>query len=132
MKPRTKNRKFTQAEIKQIKSKKYLHWRHTLDGIAESIGGAYARFTLSDSLLSSGHHTVGIRPVTTGGKPGLVVELAFKDGNDAERYSAIGAPCVAFPFEGTVHQAVAIAESLADAQNDLLWRMPEGTRRIKG
>ena len=131
MKPRTKNRRFTQAELKQIKSKTYLHWRHTLDGTAESIGGAYARFTLSDSL-TSGHHTVGIRPVTTGGKPGLIVELAFTDGNVAKWYSAIGAPCVAFPFEGTIHEAVAMAESLAKAQNDLFLRMPEGTRRIKG
>lgn len=131
MKPRTKNRSFTRAELKQIKSKKYLHWRHTLEDLREGPGSGYARFTLSDSLVSD-HHTVGLRPVTTGGKPGLVVELAFTDSKVAERYSAIGAPCVAFPFEGTVHEAVAMAESLAKAQNDLLWRMPEGTRRIKG
>lgn len=131
MKPRTKNRKFTQAELKQIKSKKYLHWRHTLEELREGPGSGYARFTLSDSLVSD-HHAVVIRPVTTGGKPGLVVELSFTDGDVAERYSAIGAPCVAFPFEGTVREAVAMAESLAKTQNDLLWRMPEGTRRIKG
>lgn len=121
-------RKFTKSELKELKSKKYLSCQHTCKKVMEGPKTDFALFTLSDGLCEA-HHIVGITPVVSKKKNMLKVVLSFKQPDVKKAYSKVGFPTVTFIDEYTIANAVNLAESLAKAQNNLLWTMPEGTVR---
>lgn len=126
-------RKFSAGELKQINSKKYLSWKCTRKKVIEGNKTDFALFTLSDTFVHE-HHSVGISPVIvsrtkTELRLGYKVVLSFTEKDVAKRFSAIAAPSVTFVTEGSVDTALYEATRLANAQNNLLWTMPEGTVR---
>lgn len=121
-------RKFTPNELKQLKSKKYLSCKHTCKKVMKGPKTDFAMFTLSDGLCEA-HHIVGITPVVAKKKDMLKVVLSFNQPDVKKAYSKVGFPSVTFIGEYTIADAVSLAESLAKAQNNLLWTMPEGTVR---
>ena len=123
-------RKFTKSELKELKSKKYLSWKHTSEKVMEGPKTDFALFTLSDGLCNA-HHTVGITPVVVKKKDMLKVVLSFKQTDVKKAYSKVGFPTVTFIGEYTIADAVNLAERLAKAQNNLLWSMPDGTQKGK-
>jgi len=128
MRCKIKERKFTKSELKELKSKKYLSCKHTCKKVMEGPKTDFALFTLSDGLCEA-HHTVGITPVVVKKKDMLKVVLSFKRDDVKKVYSNVGFPTVTFIDEYTIADAVTIAESLAKAQNNLLWNMPDGTQK---
>lgn len=126
-------RKFSAGELKQINSKKYLSWKCTRKKVIEGNKTDFALFTLSDTFVHE-HHSVGISPVIvsrtkTELRLGYKVVVSFIEKDVAKRFSAIAAPSVMFVTEGSVDTALYEATRLANAQNNLLWTMPEGTVR---
>ena len=126
-------RKFSAGELKQINSKKYLSWKCTRKKVIEGNKTDFALFTLSDTFVHE-HHSVGISPVIvsrtkTELRLGYKVVVSFTEKDVAKRFSAIAAPSVMFVTEGSVDTALYEATRLANAQNNLLWTMPEGTVR---
>lgn len=124
-------RKFSAGELKQINSKKYLSWKCTRKKVIEGNKTDFALFTLSDTFVHE-HHSVGISPVIvsrtkTELRLGYKVVVSFIEKDVAKRFSAIAAPSVMFVTEGSVDTALYEATRLANAQNNLLWTMPEGT-----
>lgn len=124
-------RKFSAGELKQINSKKYLSWKCTRKKVIEGNKTDFALFTLSDTFVHE-HHSVGISPVIvsrtkTELRLGYKVVVSFTEKDVAKRFSAIAAPSVMFVTEGSVDTALYEATRLANAQNNLLWTMPEGT-----
>ena len=130
MRCKVKERKFTVSELKELKSKKFLSWKHTCEKVMEGPKTDFALFTLSDGLCDA-HHIVGITPVVARKKDMLKVVLSFKKADVKKAYSKVGFPTVTFIDEYTIADAVRIAESIAGAQNNLLWSMPEGTQKGK-
>ena len=128
MSGKLKERKFTKGELKELKFKKYLSSLHTCKKVMAGSKTDFALFTLSDGLCDA-HHTVGITPVVAKKKDMLKVVLSFKQPDVKKAYSKVGFPTVTFIGEYTIADAVNLAESLAKAQNNLLWSMPEGTVR---
>jgi hypothetical protein len=126
-------RKFSSWELKQINAKKYLSWKCTRKKVIEGNKTDFALFTLGDTLVHE-HHSVGISPVIvsrtkTELRLGYKVVVSFIEKDVAKRFSAIAAPSVTFVVEGSVDSALYEATRLANAQNHLLWTMPEGTVR---
>lgn len=130
MRGKVKERKFSKGELKELKSKKYLSSRHTREKLMEGPKTDFALFTLSDGLCDA-HHTVGITPVVVKKKDMLKVVLSFRQADVKKAYSKVGFPTVTFIDEYTIADAVRLAERLANAQNNLLWCMPDGTRKGK-
>lgn len=126
-------RKFSAGELKLINAKKYLSWKCTRKKVIEGNKTDFALFTLSDTFVHE-HHSVGISPVIvsrtkTELRLGYKVVVSFTEKDVAKRFSAIAAPSVTFVTEGNVDTALYEATRLANAQNNLLWTMPEGTVR---
>ena len=126
-------RKFSAGELKQINAKKYLSWKCTRKKVIEGNKTDFALFTLSDTFVHE-HHAVGISPVIvsrtkTELRLGYKVVVSFTEKDVSKRFSAIAAPSVTFVTEGSVDTALYEATRLANAQNNLLWTMPEGTVR---
>jgi len=126
-------RKFSSWELKQINAKKYLSWKCTRKKVIEGNKTDFALFALGDTLVHD-HHSVGISPVIvsrtkTEVRLGYKVVVSFIEKDVAKRFSAIAAPSVTFVAEGSVDSALYEATRLANAQNNLLWSMPEGTVR---
>ena len=126
-------RKFSSGELKLINAKKYLSWKCTRKKVIEGNKTDFALFTLSDTFVHE-HHSVGISPIVvsrtkTELRLGYKVVVSFTEKDVAKRFSAIAAPSVTFVTEGNVDTAIYEATRLANAQNNLLWTMPEGTVR---
>lgn len=126
-------RKFSVGELKLINARKYLSWKCTRKKVIEGNKTDFALFTLSDTFEHE-HHSVGISPVVvsrtkTEVRLGYKVVVSFTEKDVAKRFSAIAAPSVTFVTEGNVDTALYEATRLANAQNNLLWTMPEGTVR---
>lgn len=126
-------RKFSDGELKLINARKYLSWKCTRKKVIEGNKTDFALFTLSDTFEHE-HHSVGISPVIvsrtkTELRLGYKVVVSFTEKDVAKRFSAIAAPSVTFVTEGNVDTALYEATRLANAQNNLLWTMPEGTVR---
>ena len=126
-------RKFSEGELKLINAKKYLSWKCTRKKVIKGNKTDFALFTLSDTFVHE-HHSVGISPVIvsrtkTELRLGYKVVVSFTEKDVAKRFSAIAAPSVTFVSEGNVDTALYEATRLANAQNNLLWAMPEGTVR---
>ncbi len=126
-------RKFSAGELKLINAKKYLSWKCTRKKVIEGNKTDFALFTLSDTFVHE-HHSVGISPVIvsrtkTELRLGYKVVVSFTEKDVAKRFSAIAAPSVTFVTEGNVDTALYEATRLANAQNNLLWTIPEGTVR---
>ena len=126
-------RKFSEGELKLINAKKYLSWKCTRKKVIKGNKTDFALFTLSDTFVHE-HHSVGISPVIvsrtkTELRLGYKVVVSFTEKDVAKRFSAIAAPSVMFVTEGSVDTALYEATRLANAQNNLLWAMPDGTVR---
>lgn len=126
-------RKFSDGELKLINARKYLSWKCTRKKVIKGNKTDFALFTLSDTFEPE-HHSVGISPVIvsrtkTELRLGYKVVVSFTEKDVAKRFSAIAAPSVTFVSEGNVDTALYEATRLANAQNNLLWAMPEGTVR---
>lgn len=126
-------RKFSVGELKLINARKYLSWKCTRKKVIEGNKTDFALFTLSDTFEPE-HHSVGISPVIvsrtkTELRLGYKVVVSFTEKDVAKRFSAIAAPSVTFVTEGNVDTALYEATRLANAQNNLLWTMPEGAVR---
>ena len=126
-------RKFSAGELKLSNAKKYLSWKCTRKKVIEGNKTDFALFTLSDMFVHE-HHSVGISPVIvsrtkTELRLGYKVVVSFTEKDVAKRFSEIAAPSVMFVTEGSVDTALYEATRLANAQNNLLWTMPEGTVR---
>ena len=126
-------RKFSVGELKLINARKYLSGKCTRKRVIEGNKTDFALFTLSDTFEHE-HHSVGISPVVvsrtkTEVRLGYKVVVSFTEKDVAKRFSAIAAPSVTFVTEGNVDTALYEATRLANAQNNLLWTMPEGAVR---
>ena len=126
-------RKFSDGELKLINARKYLSWKCTRKKVIEGNKTDFALFTLSDTFAHE-HHSVGISPVIVSRtkaelRLGYKVVVSFTEKDVAKRFSAIAAPSVMFVTEGNVDTALYEATRLANAQNNLLWAMPEGAVR---
>lgn len=126
-------RKFSDGELKLINARKYLSWKCTRKKVIKGNKTDFALFTLSDTFEPE-HHSVGISPVIvsrtkTELRLGYKVVVSFTEKDVAKRFSAIAAPSVTFVTEGSVDDAIYEATRLANAQNNLLWTMPEGAVR---
>ena len=126
-------RKFSDGELKLINARKYLSWKCTRKKVIEGNKTDFALFTLSNTFEPE-HHSVGISPVIvsrtkTELRLGYKVVVSFTEKDVAKHFSAIAAPSVTFVTEGSVDDAIYEATRLANAQNNLLWTMPEGAVR---
>ena len=137
-------RKFTPNELKQLNSKKYLSFKCTRKKVIDGKKTDFALFSLSNSIISE-HHTVGITPVyvkesytqkrnnrvTAMGYNGLKVVVTMVGKDTTRLYSQIGATTVMFTTQsGNIADALATAMKLADAQQKLLWEMPDNAVRV--
>lgn len=121
MRCKISNRKFTKDEKKELKSKKYRAWKHTLSEVKEGSTTDTAIFLLSGRY--SGHHTAKITPVVVKRKNRFKVVLSLPKSFVSE-YSQIGFPTVAFIAGPTIGNAIRIAEGFAKAQINMLLTKP--------
>ena len=115
------NRKFTKDEKKELKSKKYRAWKHTLSEVKEGSTTDTAIFLLSGRY--SGHHTAKITPVVVKRKNMFKVVLSLPKSFVSE-YSQIGFPTVSFIAGPTIGNVIRIAEGFAKAQINMLLSKP--------